>query len=200
MMFGMMGQFLPGRGGRAARHNPVLLGVGALFGGMRLVRGPQAQGAAAPPDGAHAGPPVPRRRAVRGRATSSTGVVRDIQRELRDEFTERLGELQRTYTDAAQAGAGGRPARPRSSEAARQRRSTQPIAVLTKVDGLAGSEPERRIEPRRPMRTASGPRRDRQAIASELAHELEEHVRSRPTSRRSASGSRDRCGSRSPDA
>ena len=28
-------------------------------------------------------------------------MIRDVQRELRDEFTERLAELQRTYTETA---------------------------------------------------------------------------------------------------
>ena len=126
MMFGMMGQFLPAAAGALLATNPVLLGIGALFGGDGPRRRPQAQGADAPPDGPRPGPPVPRRRPVRGRQPAQQRRPR-VQRELRDEFTDRLGELQRTYTDAAkraqedaQQGAGrasatGRRARPARS-------------------------------------------------------------------------------------
>jgi hypothetical protein len=31
-----------------------------------------------------------------------TGMLRDLQRDMRDEFGDRLAELQRTYTDMAQ--------------------------------------------------------------------------------------------------
>ena len=37
MMFGMMGQFLPGAAAVLIAANPVLLGAGAVFGGMQLV-------------------------------------------------------------------------------------------------------------------------------------------------------------------
>lgn len=103
MMFGMMGQFLPGAAGALLATNPVMLGIGALFGGLGLAD-------------------ERKRKVQMRRQTARTQVrqflddvqfevgnqisiiVRDVQRELRDEFTQRLGELQRTYTDAAKRG------------------------------------------------------------------------------------------------
>jgi len=100
MMFGMMGQFLPGAAGLLLATNPVLLGIGAVFGGLGLADDRKRKVAA-------------RRQAARMQVRQFLddvqfevgnqigALVRDVQRALRDEFTERLGELQRTYTDAA---------------------------------------------------------------------------------------------------
>lgn len=100
MMFGMMGQFLPKAASALIATNPVMLGIGALFGGLGLAE-------------------ERKRKVAQRRQTARTQVrqflddvqfevgnqigtiVRDVQRALRDEFTERLGELQRTYTEAA---------------------------------------------------------------------------------------------------
>ena len=100
MMFGMMGQFLPAAAGALLATNPVLLGIGALFGGMGLAEDRKRK--------------VAQRRQiartqvrqflddVQFEVGNQIGtVVREIQRQLRDEFTERLGVLQRTYADVA---------------------------------------------------------------------------------------------------
>jgi Dynamin family len=100
MMFGMLGQFLPTAASLLLASNPVLLGIGALFGGMGLADDRKRK-------------VTMRRQAARTQVRQFVddvqfevgnqigNLVRDVQRELRDEFTERLGELQRTYTDAA---------------------------------------------------------------------------------------------------
>ncbi len=101
MMFGMMGQFLPGAATTLLVSNPVLLGIGAVFGGIQLFD--------------------ERKRRVAGRRQAArvqlrqfvddvqfeigdevASQLREVHRRLRDEFTERLGELQRTYVDIAQ--------------------------------------------------------------------------------------------------
>jgi hypothetical protein len=103
MMFGMMGQFLPGAAGALLATNPVMLGIGALFGGIGLADERKRKVQA-------------RRQAARTQVRQFLDdvqfevgnqisiVVRDVQRDLRDEFTERLAQLQRTYTDAAKRG------------------------------------------------------------------------------------------------
>jgi len=101
MMFGMMGQFLPGAATMLIASNPVLLGIGAVFGGIQLFD--------------------ERKRKVAGRRQAArtqlrqfvddvqfevgdevAGQLREVHRRLRDEFTERLTELQRTCVDTAQ--------------------------------------------------------------------------------------------------
>ena len=103
MMFGMMGQFLPGAAGALLATNPVMLGVGAIFGAIGLADEKKRKVQA-------------RRQTARTQVRQFIDdvqfevgnqisiIVRDVQRDLRDEFTERLGELQRTYTDAAKRG------------------------------------------------------------------------------------------------
>ncbi len=97
-MFGMLGNLLPTAAGALLATNPIILGVGALFGSMSLADDR-------------------RRKVTARRQTARTQVrqfmddvqfevgnqisvaVRDIQRELREEFGERLGELVRTISD-----------------------------------------------------------------------------------------------------
>jgi dynamin family protein len=137
MMFGMMGQFLPAAAGALLATNPVLLGIGALFGGMGLAEDRKRK--------------VQMRRQtarqqvrqflddVQFEVTNQfTTVVRDIQRELRDEFTSRLGELQRTYTDAAKRAQEDA----QKSQAERGQRGgelDQSIAALRKVEATLGA-------------------------------------------------------------
>jgi dynamin family protein len=127
MMFGMMGQFLPKAAGALLATNPVMLGIGALFGGMGLVEDR-------------------RRKVTQRRQVARTQVrqflddvqfevgnqistlTREIQRELRDEFTDRLSELQRTYTDTAK----------RAQENA-QRTQQERQTRTTEVDQLLGT-------------------------------------------------------------
>ena len=101
MMFGMMGQFLPKAAATFLGANPVLLGAGAVFGGMQLLEDRKRK-------------VQMRRQGARSQVrqfiddvqfdvgNEIANEVRTIQRELRDEFTERLGELLRTSTDLAQ--------------------------------------------------------------------------------------------------
>ncbi len=137
MMFGMMGQFLPAAAGALIATNPVLLGVGALFGGMGLSEDRKRK--------------VQMRRQtartqvrqflddVQFEVTNQlTGVVRDIQRELRDEFTSRLGELQRTYTDAAKS-AQEDAQRSQSERSQRGSELDQSIAALRKLEAALGA-------------------------------------------------------------
>ena len=140
MMFGMMGQFLPAAAGALLATNPVLLGIGALFGGMGLSRTASARcrcGA---------------RRRVRRSASSSTtcssrsptrspAVVATSNASCATSSPARLGELQKTYTDAAKSSAGGRPAD--ASGAASQRASEldQSITMLKKIEAALGVRP-----------------------------------------------------------
>jgi hypothetical protein len=137
MMFGMMGQFLPKAAGALIATNPVMLGVGALFGGMGLVDD--------------------RRRKVAQRRQNARQQVRqflddvqfevgnqiatltrEIQRELRDEFTERLGELQRTYTDAAKR-AQENAQRTQQERQARGTEVDQLVGTLKKIEAALGA-------------------------------------------------------------
>ena len=101
MMFGMMGNFLPGAAAAFMATNPMLLGAGAVFGGMQLLEDRKRKVAM-------------RRQSARQQVrqfvddvqfevnNEITAFVREIQRELRDEFTLLLSELQATYTATAQ--------------------------------------------------------------------------------------------------
>ncbi len=100
MMFGMLGTFLPAAAGVLIASNPVLLGIGAVFGGMSLADDRKRKVAA-------------RRQTARSQVrqflddvqfemgNQMGNLIRDIQRDLRDEFTARITELVRTYTDTA---------------------------------------------------------------------------------------------------
>ena len=137
MMFGMMGQFLPAAAGALLATNPVLLGIGALFGGMGLSEDRKRK--------------VQMRRQtartqvrqflddVQFEVTNQlTGVVRDVQRELRDEFTTRLGELQRTYTDAAKS-AQEDAQRTQAERSQRGGELDQSITMLKKIEAAFGA-------------------------------------------------------------
>jgi len=101
LMFGMVGTFLPAAAGVLIASNPVLLGIGAVFGGMGLADDRKRKVAE-------------RRQAARAQTRQFLddvqfemgnqigNLVRDIQRELRDEFGDRLGELLRTCTETAE--------------------------------------------------------------------------------------------------
>lgn len=101
IMFGMLGSFLPVAAGVLLMSNPVLLGIGAVFGTVGLADDRKRKVAV-------------RRQSARTQVrqflddisfelTDQVGsLVRDIQRELRDDFGERISELLRTYTETAQ--------------------------------------------------------------------------------------------------
>lgn len=128
-MFGMLGSFLPAAATVLVASNPVLLGAGALFGGMQLLDDRKKK-------------VTTRRQAARGQVRQFiddvqfevgdelTKLLRDVQRDLRDEFTERLGELQRTYTDAAKRAQEDA----QRSQAERKERSAQLTAQLQSLD------------------------------------------------------------------
>jgi hypothetical protein len=134
MMFGMMGQFLPGAAGLLLATNPVLLGVGAVFGGLGLADDRKRKVAA-------------RRQAARMQVRQFLddvqfevgnqigAIVRDVQRALRDEFTERLGELQRTYTDAAKRAQEDA----QRSDQERKQRGAEVDASLTSLQQIEGA-------------------------------------------------------------
>jgi hypothetical protein len=100
-MFGMLGTFLPTAAGVLLASNPVLLGVGAVFGGMGLADDRKRKIAA-------------RRQSARSQVRQFLddvqfemgnqigNLIREIQRDLRDEFSDRISELMRTYTETAQ--------------------------------------------------------------------------------------------------
>ena len=99
MLFGMTSQFLPAAAATLMVSNPVLLAVGAVFGGYQLVEDRKRK-------------VTSRRQAARTQlrqftddvqfeVTNELGVMlRSVQRELRDEFTALLGELHRTWTES----------------------------------------------------------------------------------------------------
>ena len=134
MMFGMMGTFLPAAAGVFLASNPVLLGIGALFGSMGLAEDRKRKVAA-------------RRQSARSQVrqflddvqfevnNQIASVVRDIQRDLRDEFGDRLAELLRTYTDAAQRA----QAELQKSQGDRQGRAKQLDAILQKLAQVDGA-------------------------------------------------------------
>jgi hypothetical protein len=137
MMFGMMGNFLPKAAGALLATNPVMLGVGAIFGGMGLVEDRRRKVAQ-------------RRQTARQQVrqfiddvqfevgNQIATLTREIQRELRDEFTERLGELQRTYTDAAKR-AQENAQRSQQERQARAGEVDQLITLLTKIEAVLGA-------------------------------------------------------------
>jgi hypothetical protein len=100
-MLGMLGNLLPAAAGGLMASNPVLLGVGALFGSMGLAEDRKRKVTA-------------RRQAARAQmrqllddvqfdvGNQVAAAVRAMQRDLRDEFGDRLGELITTCTETAQ--------------------------------------------------------------------------------------------------
>ncbi|HEX6237733.1 MAG TPA: dynamin family protein [Acidimicrobiales bacterium] len=142
IMFGMMGNFLPAAVATLVASNPVMLGAGALFGGMQLAED--------------------RKRKVQARRQSArqqvrqfiddvqfevinevTGLVRELQRELRDEFGERLAELQRTYAETAKqaqahANRTREETRQRMAEIDAARQALAKVTQLIPAEGAGG--------------------------------------------------------------
>jgi hypothetical protein len=130
-MFGMLGTFLPTAAGVLLASNPVLLGIGAVFGTMGLADDRKRKIAA-------------RRQAARSQVRQFLddvqfemgnqigNLIREIQRDLRDEFTDRISELVRTYTDTAQRA----QADAQKSAKERQERGTELDASLASFASL----------------------------------------------------------------
>ncbi len=132
IMFGMMGQFLPAAAATIVASNPVLLGAGAIFGGIQLFDERKRKIAA-------------RRQTARMQSrqfiddvqfevgNEIASLIRTVQRELRDEFGERLSELQRTYGQAIQAGKEAAQ-RDQASSQQRQQHVNKLLAALETVE------------------------------------------------------------------
>lgn len=143
MLFGMTSQFLPAAAATLLVSNPVMLAVGAVFGGYQLLEDRKRK--------------VSMRRQtartqlrqftddVQFEVTNELGVLlRTVQRELRDEFSALLGELQRTWTEsAAQAKAGlnrGSEERAADLQAIDRRRNDLQQVATTVADAVAALE------------------------------------------------------------
>ncbi|MEL6891968.1 MAG: dynamin family protein [Actinomycetota bacterium] len=100
LMFGISSQFLPQAAAVFIASNPVLLGAGALFGGFQLLEDRKRK-------------LQMRRQAARTQLRTFTDdvqfevtnelttLLRSVQRGLRDEFVDLIGELQASWTAAA---------------------------------------------------------------------------------------------------
>jgi hypothetical protein len=100
VMFGMMSRFLPVGTAALMMSNPVTIGIGATFAGMQLAD-------------AHKRKIALRRQQARSNVrqfldevqfavgNELSEVMRDVQRGIRDEFSERITELVRTYSETA---------------------------------------------------------------------------------------------------
>lgn len=100
MMLCISGQFLPAAAAVFVMSNPVLLGIGAAFGGMQLIEDRKRK-------------LQQRRQGARTQmrqfaddiqfemGNELTKALRQVQRDLRDEFVELIGELRTTWTSAA---------------------------------------------------------------------------------------------------
>ena len=101
VMFGMMSRFLPVGTAALMMSNPVTISIGAAFAGMQLAD-------------AHKRKIALRRQQARSNVrqyldevqfaigNELSEVMREVQRSIRDEFTQRISELMRTYTETAQ--------------------------------------------------------------------------------------------------
>jgi len=131
-MFSSIGSWLPAAAGALMLANPVLLGAGALFGSMQLLDERKKKVTA-------------RRQSARQQVrkflddvqfevgNEISAMVREAQRDLRDEFTDRLGELQRTYTETAQRA----QADMQRSQQERQQRAQQSAQMIAAIDAIA---------------------------------------------------------------
>ncbi len=126
IMFGMMGRFLPAGAAALMMSNPVTVGIGAVFAGMQLAD-------------AHKRKIAMRRQQARANVrqflddvqfaigNELSGLLRDVQRSIRDEFTERIAELGRTYSDAAQS----------AQMAAREQGTAAPVRIAALREAVA---------------------------------------------------------------
>jgi len=131
MMFGMMGNFLPGALAAFMATNPVLLGAGAVFGSVQLLEDRKRK-------------LTMRRQSARQQVRQFVDdvqfevtneiatLVRDIQRDLRDEFTLLLSALQQTYTTTAQ----NAQASAKSSQEDRKARGEEIAALIAELDTI----------------------------------------------------------------
>ena len=131
-MFSSIGNWLPTAAGALLVANPVMIGAGALFGSMQLMDERKKK-------------LTMRRQSARQQVrkflddvqfqvgNEISTMVREGQRELRDEFTDRLGELQRTYTETAQK-AQADVQRSQQDRQSRAAEGAKALAVLAAVE------------------------------------------------------------------
>ncbi len=129
VLFGMMGRLLPAGAAALMMSNPVTVGIGAAFAGMQLAD-------------AHKRKIALRRQQARGNVrqfldevqfaigNEINDVMREVQRGIRDEFTERISELLRTYAETAQQ---AQQSSQRESDVARERI----VALRSALDRIA---------------------------------------------------------------
>jgi hypothetical protein len=132
-LLGVLGQWMPAAAAVVVGSNPVLLGAGALFGGMQLFDDRKRK-------------VTTRRQMARTQVrqflddvqfevgNEMASVLRNLQREMRDEFTDRINELLRTYTDIGREAQEGAK---RTDEENRARRTTV-VGMMGVLDSLAG--------------------------------------------------------------
>ena len=127
--FGIMAQFLPAAAAALILSAPVALGVGVAFGGQQVLTQRKQKVA------------VRRQQArvairqfldeVQFEVTNElTEMIREAQRELRDGFGDRVGELMRTYAETAERAAGELAARTGAIAAARTSEVSQRLVHL----------------------------------------------------------------------
>jgi hypothetical protein len=137
VMFGTLGNFLPATAATLLAANPVMLGAGAVFGGLQLLEDRKRR-------------VTMKRQSARQQVRQFVddvqfeigdqimSTIRELQRDLRDEFTQRLTELQRTYTETAQ----------RAQEAAKKTQEqqqqgatviAQQVQMLGKIEQVAAA-------------------------------------------------------------
>ncbi len=136
LLFGVSGQFLPQATALFLASNPVLLGAGAFFGGFQLFEDRKRR-------------IQQRRQAARTQlrqfvddvqfevGNELATLVRSVQRDLRDEFGELIGELQRTWTDTAKRAQEAMAV----SESERDRRKGQVTAAVTMLEAVVDRLP-----------------------------------------------------------
>lgn len=131
MMFGMLGGFLPAAVGSLIASNPVLLTAGVAFGGFQLME--------------------ERKRKLQQRRQQAknmmrkfidnaqfdvtnelASLVKDFQRDLRDEFSTGLSELQRSYTESINQIKQNQQA----SDAERRQRAEQLAPLIKALDSV----------------------------------------------------------------
>jgi hypothetical protein len=134
MMLGISGHFLPQAAAVFMLSNPVMLAAGALFGGLQVFDERKRRVQA-------------RRQAARSQTrmfiddvqfavgNELSALIRTAQRGLRDEFTELIGQLQRTWADTAKR---SEDARTSNAEEIEQRRRAA-MKVQQRVEALRQS-------------------------------------------------------------
>lgn len=139
-MFGTISSFLPAAAGALLAMNPVILGIGAIFGGLGLSDDRKRK-------------VTQRRQAARTQArqfmddvqfeigNAVSNLVRDVQRQLRDELASQVSELQRSYAEAGQRTQNALQAT-QQERAVRLKQVDQLVRELDAIDLRLGGAPD----------------------------------------------------------